>query len=578
MHAALIAAAAKQKPLTEDARSYIEHQRFQEESLEHGVSRLRDRFGSSLIALFGGAILLLLLACTNIAGMMVARAASREREMALRAALGATRMRLVRLWIAESGAIALMGGVAALLLLAFALPAVAGHMPPLRDLGTNLVPVALDLRIDLRVFGFAFLLCGVAALLAGMAPAWHASRVTLIGSLKTTAGDPRRARLRGVLTVVQVAICTVVLANSALLVATLNALRTAPTGFDRDHLVTFTIETTATSDVAVRLEQEARALPGVDNAALASRSLMRGSGFKNSVGLPGTRNSRDLNASNNVVSPAYFEAMGIRLLEGRNLSPGDGVKDRKPRPVVVNQAFVQRFFPSTNPIGRTYGIGFDRVLTPDYEIVGVVSNTRYRSLREPFQPISYACFCDAEAIGHTTFQLEVRTARPEAVIGEVRSLMSRLAPGVPFREVRTMAQDVDDSLWAERTLAAIGTSFAIIAALVAALGLYGLLAYTLAERRRELGIRIALGAGRANIARAVLLRVLLLVVAGAVIGTAAALWTGRQLAAILWDVKPADPRIHLLVWALLLATAALAAALPAWRAARTDPAQTLREN
>ena len=575
MHAALIAAGSRVKPLSAGAQGYIQRQKFQVDSLEHGVSRLRDRFGSGLLTLFTGAVLLLLLACANIAGMMVARAAAREREMALRAALGATRGRLVRLWLAESSVLAVLGAAAGLAIAVALLPAVAGTMPPLRDLGTNLVPVSLDLHLNWRIFAFACALCAVAALLAGAAPAWHASRAALNDSLKATAGDSRRARLRSALTIVQVAICTVVLANSALLLETLRALRSAPTGFDRDRIVTFTVDGAVPAELAMRLESGARAIPGVESAALAGRSLMRGSGMKTSVGLTGARIGRDLNASTNLVAPDYFRTMGMRLLQGRNLAPGDGLADRKPQPVVVNQAFVRRFLPDANPVGRTFGIGFDRVAAPDYEIVGVVTDTRYRSLREPFQPIAYSCFCDALAKDQAYFSLEVRTAvRPESVIASVRAI----DPAIRFREVRTLVQDVDDSLWAERTLAAIGTAFAGVAALVAAIGLYGLLSYTLAQRRRELGIRVALGAGRGQVVRTVVVPVLALILAGAAAGTAIALWTGRLLTAVLWEVRPADPRIHLAAWTVLLLAALAAAALPAWRAAATDPAQALREN
>lgn len=575
MRAAIIAAGSRTKPLSDDAKGYVQRQRFQVDSLEHGVSRLRDRFGSGLLTLFTGAVLLLLLACANIAGMMVARAAAREREMALRAALGATRSRLMRLWLAESSLLALVGAGAGLALAIAVLPLVAGAMPPLRDLGTNLVPVALDLRLNWRVFAFACALCAVAALLAGAAPAWHASRAALNESLKAATGDPRRARLRGALTIVQVAICTVVLVNSALLVATLRALRAAPTGFDDTRIVTFTVDGVVPPELALRLESEARAIPGVESAALAGRSLMRGSGMKTSVGLTGSRNGRDLNASTNLVAPNYFRTMGMRLLQGRNLASGDGLAGRNPKPVVVNQAFVHRFLAEANPIGRTFGIGFDRVAGADYEIVGVVSDARYRSLREPFQPILYSCFCDALAKGQANFSLEVRTAvPPESIIASVRAI----DPGIRFREVRTLVQDVDDSLWAERTLAVIGSVFAGVAALVAAIGLYGLLSFTLAQRRRELGIRVALGAGRGQIAGAVVAPVLALILAGATAGTAIALWTGRLLSTVLWEVRPADPRIHLAAWAVLLLAAGTAAALPAWRAAGTDPAQALREN
>ena len=579
LHAALIASYPRNMPPTAEAIQGVRNQRFKLQSLERGVSLLRDRFGTGLTALFGGAVLLLQLACANIAGMMVARAAARERETAVRTALGATRARLVRHWLAESGLLAAMGGAAGLALTAAALPAVAGRMPPLRDLGTALLPVWLDVRLNWRVFAFAFAVCALTALLAGIAPAWHASRASLVDGLKSQASDPRRTRLRAVLTIVQVAICTVVLANSALLVATLHALRSAPAGFDRDRVVTFTIAGNEIAGATVlRLEREARNVPGVQLASLASRSLMRGSGFKQPVGLPGTRNGRDLNASANSVSPAYFETMGIRILQGRGFAPGDG-DGRKPKPVVVNQVFAQRFFPNTNPIGRQYGIGFDRAVTAEFEIVGVVTDTRYRSLREPFQPITYSCFCDAAAQGQGEFQLEVRTfARPETVIASIRTLMRRIDPRLVPQEVRTLAQDVDDSLWAERTLAALGSAFAAVAALVACIGLYGLLSYTLAQRRREIGIRMALGAGPRDIARATLLRVLALVAVGAACGTAVALWTGRMLSAILWEIAPADVRVHIAAWVLMLLTASAAAALPAWRATRIDPAKTLREN
>jgi predicted permease len=578
MHAALIAAYARTQTVSDESRRVIENQQFRLLSLERGVSMLRDRFGSGLGVLFGGALLLLLLACANIAGMMVARAASREREMGVRAALGATRGRLIRHWLAESSLLAILGGAAGLALAASALPVIANRMPPLRDLATTLIPIHPDIRLDWRAFGFAFLLCAIAALLAGIAPAWHAARASLVDSLKSTASDPRRARLRAILTVAQVAICTVVLSNAALLLATLHALRSAPPGFDRDHVVTFTVETSHPGDLAVRAEREARAVPGVQSAALAARSLMRGSGWKAAVGLPGTRTRRDLNSSTNAVSPEYFDTMGIRILQGRSFQPGDGAKSLKPRPAIVNQAFVQRFFPDTNPVGRRFGIGMDRLITPDLEIVGVASDARYRSLREPFQPISYTCFCDASALEASGFQLEVRTvAKPETVISSVESLIRRLDPSVRLQEVRTMAQDVDDSLWAERTLAAIGSAFAIIAILVASVGLYGLISYTLAQRRREVGIRMALGAAGRHIARATLLRVAALAAVGAAAGTATALWTGARLSSILWEIAPAELHVHIAAWTVILIIALAAAAVPTWRASRIDPARALRD-
>ena len=336
-----------------------------------------------------GAVLLLLLACANIAGMMVARAAAREREMALRAALGATR-RAAGTALARRKLYGCDWAVS------------PGSRSPLRrsrwsraacrrlrDLATYLVPVALDLRLDWRVFAFAFGSVRAGGALAGIAPAWHSTRVALNESLKATAGDPRRARLRSVLTIVQVAICTVVLANSALLIATLRALRAAPAGFDRDRVITFNVDTPSSPDLALRLEREARALPGVEGAALAARSLMRGSGLKTSVGLPGKRNGRDLNASLNAVSSGLLRHHGGAHPSRTRVSrPAMACADRKPGLVIVNQAFVRRFLPGADPIGRTFGTASTGHAAPDFEIVGVVSDTRYRSLREPFQPIS----------------------------------------------------------------------------------------------------------------------------------------------------------------------------------------------
>ncbi|MDE3164534.1 MAG: ABC transporter permease [Acidobacteriota bacterium] len=545
-------------------------------TLEWGVSALRERFGKGVLALFAGAGLLLLLACANIAGMMVARAAAREREMAVRAALGATRARLVRLWLQESSLLALCGGAVGVAVAAFALPILAERMPPLRDLAAVRITVALDLGLNWRAMAVVFGLSAVSALMAGVAPAWHAGRAGLVESLKQGPSDPRRVRLRAALTVAQVALCTVVLANAALLVETLRGLRAAPAGIDRARLATFTVEAPGAGDLAMRLERGARALPGVESAAVAARSLMRGSGWKVAAGLPGSRNRRELNASSNTVSPEYFATMGMRIVAGRSLAAGDGVREGQPRKVVVNQAFARRFFPGTYPVGGKFGIGFDRVVTPDFEIVGVVTDARYRSLREPFQPTMYTCWCGA-AQDAGAFSLEVRSAAPSAAIPEVETLLRSLAPGVAFREVRTMEQDVEDSLWAERTLAAAGSAFAGAAAVIAALGLYGLLAYTLAQRRREMGIRIALGAGRGRIARTVVGRVLVLVACGAAAGTGIALWTERWLRDVLWQGERGDVSAHAAAWAVVVAAALAAAAVPAWRAARTDAVEALRE-
>ncbi len=582
LHAAMLAAESRNKPLTEDARREIELSDDRLESIEHGVSPLRTRFGTALLALFGGAALLLLLACANIAGLLLARAAGREREMAVRAALGATRVRLMRHWLAESALLVAAGGLMGLLLAKVGLARALGALPAVRDLGTWLVPVSLDVTLDGRVFAFTLAVCSAAALLAGLGPAWHASRASLTDSLKSTMPDPGRARMRTVLTVAQVAIGTLVLAVSALLVSTLHRLAATPAGFDRDHVVTFTMDTefaryTAEQnrDLAARLEREARAIPGVAQAGTASRSLMRGSGFKTAVALPDTRAGHDLNASTNKVSPAWFDAMGMTILAGRGLTEADGAP-RTPAPVVVNQSFVRHFFPGGQPLGRQFGIGRDQVVTAAFEIVGVVSDARYRSFREPFQPTLFSCLCGTRS-GESVFQLEVRTVgRPESAIASVESAMRQIDPRLPFREVRTMRSDVDDSLWAERTLATVGSGLSMLAALIACVGLYGLLSYTVAQRRAEIAIRIALGARPADIGRATLRGSVIILLAGAALGIAAAVPAAHLIGSMLFEVGPTDWLAHTSAVALMLFAGLAAAARPAWRASRVDPWQALR--
>lgn len=584
LRAAIMAVDSRTGPLTEEGRRQIEREDYRLESIEHGVSALRTRFGTGLLALFGGAALLLLLACANIAGLLLARAAGREREMAVRAALGASRARLVRHWLAESVLLTGAGGLAGLLLAKICLPLVSGALPAVRDVATLLVPVSLDVALDWRGFAFTLAACSAAALLGGLAPAWHASRVNLNDSLKSTSPDPRRARVRTLLTVAQVAIGTLVMAVSALLVTTLHRLATAPTGFDRDRVVTFTMDTgfarykpEQNRDLALRLEREARALPGVAQAGTASRSLMRGSGFKTAVALPGTRSAHELNASTNKVSPAWFETMGIAILAGRGLAETDGAQ-RAPAPVVVNRSFVRRFFPQGNPLGRQFGMGRDQVVTAAFEIVGVVGDSRYRSFREPFQPTLFSCFCGTRS-GDSFFQLQVRSlGPPETVVASVESMMRKIDPRLPFREVRTLRRDVDDSLWAERTLAAVGSGLSLLAAVIACVGLYGLLSYTLSQRRREIGIRIALGARPADIGRATLLRVLAILISGAALGISAAVPAARLIESVLFEVGPTDWAAHGAAVAVMLAAGLAAAALPAWRASRLDPWEALRGN
>jgi ABC-type antimicrobial peptide transport system permease subunit len=275
------------------------------------------------------------------------------------------------------------------------------------------------------------------------------------------------------------------------------------------------------------------------------------------------------------VSPAWFETMGVSILAGRGLAESDGA-ERTPAPVVVNQTFVRRFFPRGEPLGRQFGTGRDQIAKASFEIVGVVSDSRYRSFREPFQPTLFSCFCGTRS-GDSTFQLQVRSlGPPESIIAPVESIMRKIDPRLPFREVRTLRRDVDDSLWAERTMAAIGSGLSLLAAVIACVGLYSLLSYTLAQRRREIGIRLALGARPADIGRATLMHSFAILTAGAALGILAAVPAARLMESVLFEVGPTDWAAHGAAVGVMLAAGLAAAALPAWRASRVDPWRTLR--
>jgi predicted permease len=313
---------AFERPLTEeDRRSFFLYRR-RVDRVNRGVSWLRDRFAGGLLALMGAVVLLLLLACTNVAGLLLARGAAREPETALRLALGATRGHAIRYCLVESALLSAIGGACGLVIARVFIPLLSHLTPPGRNIAAEQVQVTLHPAFDFRVFGFAMLLCFIAALLTGLSPAWHASRTDFMSSLKSGTADPKRARLRAVLVGVQVALCTVVLANAGLMVETLRRMDGMNPGFDRERVVTFSLDTKHQTfseeekrwrhSLALRLLQETRNLPGVASAAIAGRGLMRGAGLGNRIGLPGTRVSAAelLNTSSNVVTPGYSKPWG----------------------------------------------------------------------------------------------------------------------------------------------------------------------------------------------------------------------------------------------------------------------------
>jgi putative ABC transport system permease protein len=549
--------------------------------LERGISILRERYAGALRLLLMSVGLLLLMVCANVTGLLLTRVAGRREEIAVRLALGATRGRLVRQMLTESVLLAGLGAAGGVLLAFVATGWMARALPPLRDLVTRRLALSVDFGPDWRVLLFALLISALTALLSGVAPAITVSR-TSGGNILRGARSTRGWRGRQAVVVFQIALCTVLLAGAGLLVRTFEQLHSVDAGFDRDHVVTFTADPSLSGYTAAQeqallsaLTRRAREIPGVLNVALAARGVLRGRGIAMTVAPVGQQPSTAdfLNTNLHDVSPEYFATMGIRLVAGRDFTGADDPM-AKPRQVVVNQAFVRRFFPNIDPLGQRFGAGPpQRVVERIFEIVGVVSDAKYRSMREPMMPTVYQVAHEFES-----FVLHVRTrGRPESIIQSVRQALTALDPAVPFVEISTLAEEVDASTAGERLTAALASIFGTIAALLTAVGLYGLLAYVVAQRRREIGIRMALGAQTVDIAVLVGRQALAMVVGGMVVGlgaaAAAAQWTGS----LLYGVAPSDPRSLAAAAVFVALVAAAAVAVPVARATHIEPAAALRQ-
>jgi predicted permease len=546
----------------------------QVESIERGVSVLRDRFGPALELLAGSSGLVLLLMCSNVAGLLLARTAARREEIALRLALGATRARLVRQMLIESALLADLGAAGGWLVAALSMPLLVRALPPMRDRLTTQLALSLDVAPDTRVLLFATGVSLATALLFGLAPALAASRVSL-DSLLRGARSSRGGRLRPALVVFQVALCTLLLTGAGLLVRSFQQLHGVDPGFDAAHVVTFTVypglsgySQERCDKLRLALLDRVRTLPGVASAASSSRAVMRGSGIKSSIrpeGQPITE-ADFLNTSINTVSPEYFDAMGMRILAGRGFQDSD--RDAKPARVLVNQAFARQLFPGIDPVGRRLWNGMGSL----WEIVGVVNDAKYRSLREPMTPTYYTLGSD------DVFILIVRTRmRPETIIQPVRRELAALDPALPFIEIHTLAEEVDASAASERLTATLASLFGLLAAILAALGIYGLLSYAVAQRRREIGIRMAVGARPTDIAQMIGRQSLTMVAVGVAAGLAAAWELAPAIRSLLYGVAPADGVSLGAAAVFVMVVSAVATAIPAGRATRVEPASALRD-
>jgi putative ABC transport system permease protein len=549
-----------------------------------GLSALRDRYASHLWLLLGIVAVLLLVACASIAGMLAARAATRQREMAVRVALGAGRVRLVRQLLTESLLLSAAGGGLGLLVAYLGADTLVRSWPV--DPRSGLQRYDIPLQPDAHVLMFTAAVALTTAMVCGVAPAWQAFARAVFAALRESgaATEPLGRRLFGPsLVAAQVAFSVVLLSVAFMLLGHVSQLRGRDIGFSRDDVLVVALDTGPGGDSEEAREarfhlyrgilERFEAIPGVRSAAMAAVTPIQGGAATQFVDVEGFEEEADARRRVwlNWVSPGYFETLSTPLAEGRDFSARD---EGAARVAIVNQRLARQRFGDGRAIGKR--LTLERS-THSYEIVGVVGDAKYESLRDAAPPTVYL-HAFQEARGRVS-QFALRTSVPPASIaGQVRRVAQDASQAIAVNRIRTLADQLDASIVLERLLARLSSAFAGLGAFVAAIGLYGLLAFTVARRTNEIGIRMALGASAGDVIRMVLKSAVLLVSAGLLLGIPLTLWMYR-LGVLLVPDFGGDPGTSV-VWAAgaMVAVALTAACLPARRAVRVQPVDALRHS
>lgn len=538
-----------------------------------GVSDLQTETRRPLAILGVLVGLVLLIACANVANLMTAQASARAREMAVRVSIGGGRWRLIQLVLVQSAWLALLaaaiGGVFAWWSGPFAVSMVN---PP-----DN--PARLVLPADWRVLAFGMALGLGATLLFGLAPAARASSVNPVSALKGGEDPHSKRRLMHALTAVQVAFCFLVLFVAGLFVITFKRLSNLPTGFSAGRLLVLDVVAKQPQPVEFwdQVAEHLRGVQGVQMVALADRPLLGGSSWNNFISVNGAPPNGIL-AYMRSISPDWLDTMKIPLIDGRDFRPSD----TQPGSAIVNQSFAKTYFDGLDPVGRAVDLSMDEGVRLRYQIVGLVGDVRYRDLREPILPQLYVPFHSVDASGasgkHSAGILLVRTslADPQSLASLLRQEVPRGRPEFRVSRIRTQLEINQSHTVRERLLATLALFFAIVALLLAGVGLYGVLHYSVLQRRREIGIRIAVGARAGSVARLVTLDVLSMVLVGAAAGVGLGMISVRSIESLFYQVKATDLQILALPALAILAGALLAALRPVIQAVRIDPASTLR--
>ena len=542
-----------------------------------GQSSVHTEAKTPLLFLMAVTGIVLLIACANIANLLLARGAGRATEMAVRLSLGASRQQLLMQLLTESCVLAVLGGIAGLVVARWTLALVASLLPP--D-----AVATLEFELQGRVMVFAAIVSVATGLIFGLFPAWHSTKPDLVSAIKAQAGQPSgargAARFRSSLVTAQIALSMALLMCAGLFVKSLMNVSRVDLGLKIDNVITFGISPSLSGYEPVRAkalferaEQELAGVPGVTGVASARVALLAGNNWGNDVSVEGFERGPDTDAGSryNEINPGYFRTLGVPLLAGREFTPAD--VEKSPKVAIVNEAFTKKFNLGRDAVGKRMAQGDKPPL--DIEIVAVAQNAKYSDVKDEVPPLFFRPYLQSERVGAMNFY--VRTSGdPAQLLRAIPAVMARLDPNLPVEDLKTMPQQVKENVFLDRMISTLSAAFAILATVLASIGLYGVLAYTVSQRTREIGLRMALGADGPRVRGMILKQVGWMTLIGGIVGLVGAYYLGRAASSLLFELKPYDPVVVGLSAALLTIVAFGAGYIPAYRASRVHPMQALR--
>ena len=566
--------------MSEQTMARFKEKEVKVEDGRRGQSSVHGEARTPIMILFAVTGIVLLIACANIANLLLARAANRSMEMAVRLSMGATRRQLLAQLLTESVVLAVIGGLVSVLVANWTLNGISALLP-------DQVITTLDMSLSWPAIFFATGVSILTGLLFGLFPALQSTRPDLVTALRNNSGKlsggRAAARFRSSLVTSQIALSMGLLMFAGLFIKSLSNVSRVDLGLEADNVVTFRLsparngyDSTRAKALFTRLEQELSSIPGVTGVTSGTVRILSGSNWGNSVRVQGFEAGpdTDIGARFNLIGPDYFKTLGIKILSGREFTNADELG--RPKVAVVNEAFAKKFNLGRDAVGKRMALGGPNDTTPlDIEIIGLVRDAKYSDVKDSIPPQFFTSYKQQGNVGRTNFY--VRTAGdPFQALRTVPTIVKRLDANLPIEDLKTLSQQVKENVFLDRMISTLAASFALIATLLASVGLYGVLAYSVAQRTREIGVRMALGASGGNVRAMVLRQVGVMTVIGGLIGLGAAVAGGRGAKALLFEIQSHDPLVMIAATVLLALVALIAGYVPASRASKVDPMQALR--